>query len=51
MDPAGPNYEPSDYRVRIDPTDAKFVDIIHTNGDVTPLSGSAGMLSATGHVN
>ncbi len=51
MDPAGPNYEPSDYRVRVDPSDAKFVDIIHTNGGTTLLTGSAGMLSATGHVS
>lgn len=51
MDPAGPSYESNGYQVRVDPTDAKFVDIIHTNGDVTALTGSAGMISQTGHVD
>nr|KAG5709784.1 hypothetical protein BaRGS_032608 [Batillaria attramentaria] len=32
MDPAGPLFESSDARVRIDPNDAMFVDCIHTDG-------------------
>ena len=33
LDPAGPFFESYDTRVRIDRTDAKFVDVIHSNGD------------------
>ena len=33
LDPAGPLFENKDPKVRLDPTDAKFVDVIHTDGD------------------
>ena len=33
LDPAGPYFEDKDTRVRIDPGDAQFVDIIHTDGE------------------
>ncbi|KAK3612361.1 hypothetical protein CHS0354_011082, partial [Potamilus streckersoni] len=32
LDPAGPQFENKDKIVRLDPTDAKFVDVIHTAG-------------------
>uniref|UniRef100_A0A2I9LPH1 Phospholipase A1 n=1 Tax=Centruroides hentzi TaxID=88313 RepID=A0A2I9LPH1_9SCOR len=35
LDPAGPYFEDTDYRVRLDPTDAQFVDVIHTAGSST----------------
>lgn len=33
MDPAGPYFEDTDLMVRLDPTDAMFVDAIHTDTD------------------
>ncbi|XP_064606656.1 pancreatic lipase-related protein 3-like [Liolophura sinensis] len=33
LDPAGPLFEDSHTKVRLDSTDALFVDVIHTNGD------------------
>lgn len=32
LDPAEPNFKDTDIRVRLDPNDAVFVDIIHTDG-------------------
>ncbi|CAF5228785.1 unnamed protein product, partial [Rotaria magnacalcarata] len=32
LDPAGPYFEWTDPLVRLDPTDAQFVDVIHTDG-------------------
>lgn len=48
MDPAGPLYEfplLRESRGRLDPTDAVFVDIIHT------CAGAAGFVEAIGHVD
>ncbi len=39
MDPAGPYYENTDPKVRLDPTDALFVDVIHTDGSHNLLLG------------
>ena len=47
LDPAGLYFENTDPRVRIDSTDAKFVDIIHT--DTNPLG--VGLLQKVGHVD
>ena len=33
LDPAGPYFENTDKVVRLDPTDAMFVDAIHTDGE------------------
>jgi len=32
LDPAGPEFNLADHRARLDSTDAKFVDVIHSNG-------------------
>jgi hypothetical protein len=50
MDPASPNFESQNATVRVDKTDAKFVDVIHTNGD-SIFTGSVGMFTAVGHVD
>ncbi|CAG0892718.1 unnamed protein product [Darwinula stevensoni] len=50
LDPAGPQFEHTDPLVRLDPEDALFVDVIHT--DATPLAaGGFGMLQPMGHVD
>lgn len=33
LDPAGPSFEKTDPKVRLDPTDAAFVDVIHTDAE------------------
>ena len=33
LDPASPLFEGYSVRARLDPSDAKFVDVIHSNGD------------------
>ncbi|XP_078319406.1 pancreatic lipase-related protein 2-like isoform X2 [Crassostrea virginica] len=50
LDPAEPDFENHPEGVRIDPTDALFVDIIHTNG--APIRrGGAGLMQVSGHVD
>ncbi|XP_067950527.1 inactive pancreatic lipase-related protein 1-like [Watersipora subatra] len=50
LDPAGPFYEGKDDRVRLNPRNAKFVDVTHSNGK--PLtSGGAGLFAPSGHVD
>ena len=47
MDPAGPLFEKTEKEVRIDPTDADFVDVYHTNGG-SIYYGSFGLYQAVG---
>ena len=49
-DPAGPLFEFTDYKVRLDATDANFVDIIHTDG-ASILQVGLGLLQSSGHVD
>ncbi|CAL1271044.1 unnamed protein product [Larinioides sclopetarius] len=49
LDPAGPYFEDTDPKVRLDPTDALFVDVIHT--DSPPAAQVAGMLQPAGHLD
>ncbi|XP_042897767.1 inactive pancreatic lipase-related protein 1 [Parasteatoda tepidariorum] len=49
LDPAGPYFEDTDPRVRLDPDDAVFVDVIHT--DSPPSAQVAGMLQPAGHLD
>ncbi len=47
LDPAGPYFENTDPRVRLDETDALFVDVIHTDGAPLYYIG-LGLLQASG---
>ncbi|CAB3377371.1 Hypothetical predicted protein [Cloeon dipterum] len=50
LDPAEPHFEKTDPEVRLDPTDAEFVDVIHT--DAAPfISGGFGIKQPVGHVD
>ncbi|XP_070205766.1 pancreatic lipase-related protein 2-like [Littorina saxatilis] len=50
LDPAAPLFENSDIRVKLDPSDAAFVDVMHTDGE--PLhEGGLGTVKITGHVD
>ncbi|XP_059166669.1 inactive pancreatic lipase-related protein 1-like [Physella acuta] len=50
IDPAGPYFENTDPAVRLDPTDALYVDAIHTDGE-TLLELALGMKASVGHVD
>jgi len=50
LDPAGPYFDGTDTRVRLDSTDADFVDAIHTDGE-SLLSLGFGSLEAAGHAD
>lgn len=50
LDPAGPYFENTDTVVRLDKTDAKFVDVIHTDGAST-LQLGLGLMQMSGHVD
>ena len=50
LDPAEPHFSKTDPIMRLDPTDAHFVDVIHT--DARPfISGGLGILQPVGHVD
>ena len=50
LDPAGPFFEKKDKAVRLDRDDAKFVDVIHSNGE--PSFGlGLGLSEPSGHVD
>ncbi|XP_059048255.1 uncharacterized protein LOC131843600 [Achroia grisella] len=50
LDPAGPLFEFQDPRARLDRSDAKFVDVIHSNGE-TLILGGLGAAQPLGHVD
>lgn len=50
LDPAGPIFSELDSSLRLDPSDAKFVDIIHTNGGQI-TRGALGLFRPSGHVD
>ena len=49
LDPAGPFFEHTDPSVRLDTTDAAYVDVYHTNSG--PFGTGFGLLPAIGHVD
>ena len=51
LDPAGPYFDGMSPLVRLDPTDADFVDIIHTDAEIFPLQFGAGIETSSGHVD
>ncbi|CAH0765055.1 unnamed protein product [Bemisia tabaci] len=51
LDPAQPGFEGDDPAVYLDASDAKFVDIIHTNADPFVPNGGLGFIQPTGHVD
>ena len=50
LDPAGPLFEGYDPGVRLDKTDADYVDVIHSNGD-SLIVGGFGTWEPLGHVD
>ena len=50
LDPAGPLFEGYDGKVRLDKSDANYVDIIHSNGE-SLIVGGFGTWEAIGHVD
>ncbi|CAF0737891.1 unnamed protein product [Brachionus calyciflorus] len=50
LDPAGPYFENTDPKVRLDPLDAVFVEAIHSDGSANLLLG-LGLMQPLGHVD
>lgn len=50
LDPAGPFFYKMPKEVALDPSDAKFVDVIHTDGGNSPLEG-LGLMEPVGHMD
>lgn len=50
LDPAGPYFENTDPKVRLDPTDAVYVDAIHSDGTANLLVG-LGLMQPLGHAD
>lgn len=50
LDPAEPNFEFTDPLVRLDPSDAYFVDVIHTDGNPITKMG-LGLFQPSGHLD
>lgn len=51
LDPADPNFEHLPYIVRLDPSDAYFVDVIHTDGREFERTVGFGLSQPSGHID
>ncbi|XP_036191757.1 pancreatic lipase-related protein 3 isoform X3 [Myotis myotis] len=51
LDPAGPCFHDTPNEVRLDPSDASFVDVIHTNAARFLFEFGAGTINACGHLD
>jgi len=50
LDPAEPHFADTETEVRLDPSDAEFVDVIHTDAAAF-ISGGFGIKQPVGHVD
>jgi hypothetical protein len=50
LDPAGPFFSGKDIAVRLDKSDADFVDVIHSNTELA-LGLGLGMAEESGHID
>lgn len=50
LDPAGPMFEGKNSAVKLDPNDAKFIDVIHSNADFK-FGANFGSAEISGHVD
>lgn len=50
LDPAGPLFEGYDVSVRLDKSDANYVDVVHSNGEAIYVGGF-GISEPIGHVD
>lgn len=51
MDPAAPGFDLDNAAVRLDPSDAMFVDVIHTDVRNGPLGSGLGLQRPCGHID
>ncbi|KAL8590472.1 hypothetical protein ACOMHN_011685 [Nucella lapillus] len=51
LDPADPNFSYQPPEVRLDPSDARWVDVIHTDGAPYTTYGGYGTLQPMGHID
>eukprot|EP00075_Anas_platyrhynchos_P026638 XP_027315891.1 pancreatic lipase-related protein 2 [Anas platyrhynchos] len=51
LDPAGPLFQYTPNKVRLDPSDAKFVDVIHTHAGHLFFDFAPGILQTCGHLD
>ena len=51
LDPAAPGFDFDDAAIRLDPSDAMFVDVIHSDVRDSALSKALGLQRACGHVD
>ncbi|NXN23139.1 LIPR3 protein, partial [Nycticryphes semicollaris] len=51
LDPAGPLFQYTPTMVRLDPSDAKFVDVIHTHAGHLFFDFAPGILQTCGHLD
>lgn len=51
LDPAAPGFDFNDAAIRLDPSDAMFVDVIHSDVRDSALSKALGLQRPCGHVD
>ena len=51
LDPADPNFQHLPFVIRLDPADAQFVDVIHTDGRDFANTVGFGLAQQSGHID